>query len=99
MNNLVVLELPEKPKEKARPKRRGARGMGCVWQPTYRLKSTGEKRKSPYYWIRYTDEGGQRHSENSNCTTKDGARELLKDRLNRISKGEFHDFQRYSETP
>lgn len=93
MSNLAVVELP-KPKDKTRPKRRNPRGMGSVWQPTYML-GNGEKRKSNYYWIRYTDEAGQRHNENSNCTTKDGAREILKDRLNRISKGEFHDFQRY----
>jgi integrase len=72
-------------------KRRGPRGFGCVWQPSYKL-STGEKRKSKFYWIRYVDETGQQHSENSGYTTKDGARSLLTERLGKIRKGEFAEY-------
>ena len=96
MLDLAVLELPKK---KATPKRRGARGMGTIWQPTYSVTlgdGSKQKRKSNYYWISYYN-GKQRISENSNCTTKDGARTVLKDRLAKISKGTFEDFQRYRD--
>src|ERR1700722_9313882 len=87
----------EIPKKKAnRPQRRGARGMGSVWQPTYRLND-GTLRRSHYYWIRYTDQNGARHNENSNCTTKEGARDVLKDRLGKVTRGDFTEFQRYQQ--
>lgn len=99
MADLAVVEITKR-KPNARPKRRGARGMGSVWQPTYRVTlpdGTKEKRKSNYYWIAYHDSSGNRVSENSNCTTKEGAREVLKDRLAKISTGTFTDFQRYKD--
>lgn len=77
-------------------KRRGPRGMGSVFRPTYKL-NRGERRKSQYYWIKYTDERGQRHSENSNYTTKDGARALLTERLSKIRRGEFAEYMQYRD--
>lgn len=97
MADFAVLEPPvEKSEPKQRIKRRGARGMGTVYQPVYKL-SNGENRKSKYYWIRYTDERGQRHSENSGYTTKDGARALLTERLGKIHKGEFAEYLQYKD--
>jgi integrase len=70
--------------------------MGTVYQPVYKLKS-GENRKSRFYWIRYTDERGKRHLENSGYTTKDGARALLTERLGKIHKGEFAEYARFKD--
>jgi hypothetical protein len=91
--NLVVLESPTE--KKARPKRRGARGMGSVWQPTYKLPN-GEKRKSTYYWISFHN-STDRISENSGFTTKDGARGKLRERLAQVQAGDFEGFQRYKD--
>ena len=84
MAELAVLEPPKK---KAAQKRRARRGRGSVWLPTYKVE--GKLRKTRFYWIRYTDESGTRHSEATNFTTKEGAEQLLTDRLSRIDKGEF----------
>jgi integrase len=70
--------------------------MGTVYQPTYKLKD-GSYRKSKFYWIRYTDERGKRHLESSGYTTKDGARQLLTERLAKIHKGEFADYARFKD--
>lgn len=93
-----VLEMPQpvKPERKKRAVRRGARGMGSVWLPTYTL-ADGTKRKARFYWIRYRDKEGTPHSECSNCETKEGARDLLKNRLGKISNGEFSDFLRFQD--
>jgi integrase len=99
MADLAVLEIPKR-KANARPKRRSPRGLGSLWQPTYKVTlpdGSKEKRKSNYYWIAYHDGSGKRVSENSNCTTKEGARDILKDRLAKISTGTFTDFQRYKD--
>jgi len=77
-------------------KRRGPRGMGTAFQPTYKLKD-GTIRKSKFYTIRYTDEHGQRHQESSSYTTKDGARKLLTERLEKIHKGEFAEYAKYKD--
>ena len=70
--------------------------MGTVYQPTYKLKD-GSNRKSRYYWIRYSDERGKRHLENSGYTTKDGARALLTERLAKIHKGEFAEYAKFKD--
>ena len=70
--------------------------MGTVYQPTYRLKD-GTNRKCKTYWIRYTDERGKRHIENSGYTTKDGARQLLTERLAKIHKGEFAEYAKFKD--
>jgi integrase len=70
--------------------------MGTVYQPTYKLKD-GTCRKSKYYWIRYTDERGKRHMENSGYTTKEGARQLLTERLGKIHKGEFAEYAKFKD--
>jgi integrase len=70
--------------------------MGTVSQPVYKLKS-GENRHSKFYWLRYTDERGKRHLENSGYTTKEGARALLTERLGKIHKGEFAEYQQYKD--
>jgi integrase len=77
-------------------KRRGPRGMGTVYQPTYKLKD-GTLRKSQVYWIRYTDERGKRHIEPSGYRTKDGARALLTERLAKIHKGEFAEYAQFKD--
>src|ERR1700687_2326352 len=77
-------------------KRRGPRGMGTVYQQTYRVKD-GSTRKSKYYTIRYTDERGKRHIEGSGYTTKDGARQLLTERLAKIHKGEFAEYEQFKD--
>jgi len=81
-----VVEIPRK--KKAPTKRRARRGRGSVWLPTYKLAG-GQPRKSRFYWIRYTDESGRRHNEATNFTTKEGAEQILTERLGRIDKGEF----------
>jgi integrase len=86
MADLAVLELPKK---KARAKRRARRGRGSVWLPTYKLAGDIKPRKSRFYWIRYTDESGRRHNEATNFSTKEGAEQVLTERLGRIDKGEF----------
>jgi integrase len=70
--------------------------MGTVYRPVYKLKS-GENRHSRFYWIRYTDERGTRHLENSGYATKEGARALLTERLGKIHKGEFAEYQQYKD--
>lgn len=88
---VVVFENPAKDK---RPKKRGRRGGGCVWQPTYKL-ADGSMRKSEFFWIRYTDDQGKRHNESTKFRHKKEAQEMLVDRLTKISRGEFEDFQKY----
>jgi len=56
----------------------------------------GAVRESRFYWIRYTDEPGQRHNEPTNFDTKDGAEQALTDRLGKIDRGEF-DLPNYRE--
>src|SRR5277367_6139516 len=77
-------------------KRRGPHGQGTVYQPTYKLKD-GTYRKTKNYWIRYTDEHGKRHIENSHYTTKDGARKLLTERQAKIHKGEFAEYAQFKD--
>src|SRR5260370_22431342 len=89
---VVVLENPAK-KDKS-PKKRGRRGGGCVWQPKYKL-ADGRVRKAEFFWIRYTDDQGKRHNESTNFRHKKEAQEMLFDRLTKISRGEFEDFQKY----
>jgi len=89
---VVVLENPAK-KDKS-PKKRGRRGGGCVWQPKYKL-ADGTVRKAEFFWIRYTDDQGKRHNESTNFRHKKEAQEMLFDRLTKISRGEFEDFQKY----
>ena len=60
-----------------------------MWLPTYKLARHDQPRKSRFYWIRYTDQNGVRHNEATNFTTKEGAEQLLTERLGRIDKGEF----------
>ena len=94
---VFALQLLENPRvRKSVIKRRGPRGMGTVYQPTYPLKD-GTYRKSKFYWIRYTDELGKRHIENSGYTTKDGARQLLTERLAKIHKGEFAEYAKFKD--
>jgi hypothetical protein len=52
-------------------------------------------RKSEFFWIRYTDDQGKRHNEKTGYRHKKEAQEMLFDRLTKISRGEFEDFQKY----
>ena len=91
---VVVLENPAK--QQKRPQKRGRRGGGCVWQPKYKL-ANGTVRKSEFFWIRYTDDQGKRHNEPTKFRHKIEAQERLTDRLSKISRGEFEDYQKYKK--
>jgi hypothetical protein len=81
---------PEPKKETA--KRRGARGRGSVFQPSYTVKlSNGESelRKSKLWWIRFTDPiTKKRVSQKTNFTKKAGAEKLLTDLMSKSDRGE-----------
>lgn len=72
-------------------KRRGPRGMGSVYQPTYKAKD-GTLRKAKVYWIRYTDENGERHIESSTYRNKNGAQQVLTERLSKVHSGDLADY-------
>jgi integrase len=92
-------KLPEPKEEKA--KRRGARGRGSVFQPTYTVPlPNGERelRKTKLWWIRFTDPiTKKRISQKTNFTKKAGAEKLLTDLMNKSDRGELADFMEYRE--
>jgi integrase len=55
------------------------RGLGFVFQPTYRDKRTGEQKTSAVWWISYSVRG-KRHKESSESTNRADAVRLLKKR-------------------
>jgi integrase len=55
------------------------RGLGFVFQPTYRDKRTGEQKTSAVWWISYSVRG-KRHKESSESTNRADAVRLLKNR-------------------
>jgi integrase len=77
-------------------KRRGPRGQGSIFRPRYKIKD-GSYRPIRNYWIRYTDELGKRRSEPSGYATKDGARSLLTERVAKINKGEFAEYEQFKD--
>ena len=62
------------------------RGLGFIFQPTYRDKTTGEKKTVVTWWISYSIHG-QRHKENAKSANRaDGVR-LLKQRIGEAAQG------------
>jgi integrase len=58
---------------------RGIRGMGHVFQPTYRDKKTGTKKRVATWFIKYYTHG-RAHTETSGSTNRNVAERLLKKR-------------------
>jgi site-specific recombinase XerD len=59
--------------------RRRGTGSGSVYKPTFKAKD-GTRKKYPRWWIAWT-EGGKRHYEDSGCTLKDDAAQVLRKKL------------------
>ncbi|MFQ5893285.1 MAG: hypothetical protein ACE5H5_03135 [Nitrospinota bacterium] len=64
------------------------RGLGRVYQPTYRDRKSGEQRSSPTWWIAYSYRG-QKHREPSNSTRRMKAVKLLRRRLEEMGRGQL----------
>ncbi|MBI2215742.1 MAG: tyrosine-type recombinase/integrase [Candidatus Rokubacteria bacterium] len=62
------------------------RGLGRVFQPKYRDRTTGEKKVSAVWWVEYYHRG-QKHRESSGSTNRADAVRLLKRRLGEIGRG------------
>lgn len=62
------------------------RGLGFVFQPTYRDKTTGEKRTAATWWISYSVHG-KRHKENAKSTNRADAVRLLKQKIGEAQMG------------
>lgn len=63
------------------------RGMGTVYQPTWRDKRTGEIRKADTWWIKFYDHG-VRNLENAHTTNRADAVRLLKQRAGQVGLGQ-----------
>lgn len=101
MASLAVLEMPvpvTEPKKEKKSKRRGRRGGGSVWKPTYKVTLPNgrvERRETATYWIAYRDEAGERVTKNSGFTTKEGAHKMLEDCRRAVSTGERTELEQY----
>jgi integrase len=62
------------------------KGMGGVYQPTFKDRKTGEKKTLPTYWIYYSVNGKQ-VKESSDSTKEADAWRLLKKRHGEIAEG------------
>ena len=62
------------------------RGLGFVFQPTYRDKTTGENKKTATWWISYSVHG-RRHKENAKSTKRADAVRLLKQKIGEAAQG------------
>jgi len=62
------------------------RGLGFVFQPSWRDKKTGETRTAATWWISYSVHG-RRHRENAHSTNRADAVRLLKLRLGEAQSG------------
>ena len=62
------------------------KGMGGVYQPTFKDRKTGEKRTLSTYWIYYS-RNGEQVKESSNSTREADAWKLLKRRHGEIAEG------------
>lgn len=99
----TVLQMPA-PAKKAKKDRRGPRGMGSISLSKYGRKD-GSVGQGKFYLIRYTTKEidpttgkRKRICENTFCTTKEGARQILTERLGKINAGTFTEFQAYQRT-
>lgn len=64
------------------------RGLGRVYQPTYRDRRSGDRKSSPTWWIAYSFRG-TKHRESSRSPKRQDAVRLLKQRLGEIGRGRF----------
>jgi integrase len=62
------------------------RGLGFVFQPTYRDKVTGDKKTAATWWISYSVHG-QRHKENAKSANRADAVRLLKQKIGEAQSG------------
>jgi integrase len=62
------------------------RGLGRVYQPTYRDRKTRDLRTSPTWWIAYSFRG-VKHRESSGSAKRSDAVKLLRRRLEEMSRG------------
>src|SRR5579885_125487 len=62
------------------------KGLGYVYRPKYRDKSTGEVKQSAVWWIAYTH-NGVKYRESSKSEVRQVARALLKDRIAKAGAG------------
>src|SRR5208283_3673776 len=65
---------------------KAARGLGNVYQPTYRDKRTGELKKAATWWIVYSI-NGRRIAENAHSTNRADAVRMLKQKIGDASAG------------
>src|ERR1700688_3637742 len=63
-----------------------SRGMGYVYQPTWRDQKTREPKTAATWWISYSQHG-RRHRENAHSTKEGDATKLLKLRLGQAAIG------------
>ena len=63
-----------------------SRGMGRVYQPTYRDKRTGERRTAATWWIQWSHRG-RVHRESSQSRKRSDAQALLKLRIGQAGSG------------
>ena len=64
------------------------RGLGRVYQPTYRNRKTDQLTLSPTWWLQYSYRG-VKHRESSNSTRRSDAVKLLRRRMEEMSKGQL----------
>jgi integrase len=62
------------------------RGMGFLFQPSYRDKKTGEQKTVATWWVSYSVHG-KRHKESSKSTNRADAVRLLKKRIGEVQAG------------
>jgi integrase len=62
------------------------RGLGFVFQPTYRDKVTGERKTAATWWISYSVHG-KRHKENARSVNRADAVRLLKQKIGEAQMG------------
>src|SRR5215472_7175050 len=86
----TLLEMPAPVQEKESAKR-GTRGRGNIFRPTYKTKD-GALREASTWWIRYRV-NGKRINENTHSTKKQFAEKLLTDRLGKVDRGELEAFE------
>ncbi len=75
------------PRRRAGGAPRHPRGVGRVYQPTYRDKKTGERRSVATWFIQYSPRPGEMTRESSHSTTRGDAVTLLRKRLGEIGRG------------
>src|SRR5262245_149746 len=66
--------------------RKKARGVGAIYQPSYVIKATGERKTSAVWWV-YYHHRGRLYRESSNSTKRGDASQLLRNRFAEIGHG------------